>query len=189
MAGMLPQPSTRQPRLAAAPARRSPSAPTPLAPSLLARGMLPCIRTRLRKRTEPAAGPALGVGPEPRCSCPDRLVLLRSCSFRACRAILTPSASARVVVCPHQGRALRGRPRQATSMSSMSSSQCRLTSSAAFSSTASDVLHAQPHCSRAEPPAAAAGAAPVRPPRRLGAGPVPPGPSGPATPCRIKNTD
>jgi hypothetical protein len=44
----------------------------------------------------------------------------------------------------------------ATFKSSMSSSQCRLISSAAFSSTAFDVLHTRFRCSRADPLAAAA---------------------------------
>jgi hypothetical protein len=57
-----------------------------------------------------------------------------------------PSASARAIVCLHQ----------VTSMFSTSSSQCRLTSSAAFSSTASDVLHARSRHSHADPLAAAA---------------------------------
>jgi hypothetical protein len=93
---------------------------------------------------------------------PDRLVPLHSFSFRAHRHNC-PFASARTMVCPHQGRTLHGRPRQATSMArratsrfSTSSSQCRLTSCAAFPSTASDVLDARPRCSRADPPAAAA---------------------------------
>jgi hypothetical protein len=38
--------------------RRFCSAPAPTAPSLHARGPLPCIRTRLRKRIESAVGPA-----------------------------------------------------------------------------------------------------------------------------------
>jgi hypothetical protein len=74
-----------------------------------------------------------------------------------------PSASARTEACPHWGlpsAAARTRsppcPVLATSRFSTSSSQCCLTSCAAFPSTASDVLHARPRCSRADPPAAAA---------------------------------
>jgi hypothetical protein len=44
----------------------------------------------------------------------------------------------------------------ATSKTSTSSSQCRLISSAAFSSTASDVFHARSRCTRADPPVATA---------------------------------
>jgi hypothetical protein len=62
------------------------------------------------------------------------------------RATLAPFASARAMVCSHLD----------TSKSSTSHSQCRLISSAAFSSTASVVLHARSRCSRADPPAAAA---------------------------------
>jgi hypothetical protein len=53
------------------------------------------------------------------------------------------SASARIKVCSHL----------ATSKPSTSSPQCRLTSSVAFSLTASDVHHARLYCSRANPPA------------------------------------
>jgi hypothetical protein len=69
------------PRLAAAPVRRSRSAPAPTAPSRLARGLLPRTRTRPLKRTEPAVSPAPRVGPAPRYFRPDRLVPLRSFSF------------------------------------------------------------------------------------------------------------
>jgi hypothetical protein len=82
-----------------------------------------------------AAGPVLRVGPVPRYSCPDRLSaaqLLLPSSPRYKRT----SASARIEVCSHL----------ATSKSSTSSPQCRLISSAAFSSTASDVLHVRLHC-------------------------------------------
>jgi hypothetical protein len=55
-------------RLIASPAHCSHSALAPLALNLLARGRLPCIRTRLRKRTEPAVSPASRVGSASRCS-------------------------------------------------------------------------------------------------------------------------
>jgi hypothetical protein len=58
------------------------------------------------------------------------------------RATLAPSASVRAMVCSHL----------ATSKSSTSSLQCRLISSAAFSSTAFDVHHARLYCSRADSP-------------------------------------
>jgi hypothetical protein len=51
--------------------RRFCSAPTPTAPSQHARGRLPCIRTRLWKRTESAVSPASHVEPASRCSCFD----------------------------------------------------------------------------------------------------------------------
>jgi hypothetical protein len=54
--------------------------------------------------------------PYSRLCAPDRLVPLRSFSLRARRAITAPSASARAVVCLHQGRAFRYRPRQASSV-------------------------------------------------------------------------
>jgi hypothetical protein len=49
------------------------NAPAPLAPSLLARDLLPHLRTRSPKQAGPAAGPTLRVEPAPRCFCPDRL--------------------------------------------------------------------------------------------------------------------
>jgi hypothetical protein len=51
--------------------RRFCSAPASTAPSLHARGWLPCIRTCLWKRTESAVSPASRVGPASRCSCFD----------------------------------------------------------------------------------------------------------------------
>jgi hypothetical protein len=73
--------------------RAKPSfAPASLALNLLARSLLPCIRARLRKRIESAVSPALRVGPALHYSCSDRLAL-RSCSFRACRAITIAFAS------------------------------------------------------------------------------------------------
>jgi hypothetical protein len=57
--------------LVASPVRRFCSAPNPTAPSLHARGRLPCIRTRVRKRTELAVSPASRVEPASRCSCFD----------------------------------------------------------------------------------------------------------------------
>jgi hypothetical protein len=60
---MSAQPPAGPPRLAAAPVRRSRSAPAPLALNLLARGLLPCTRTHLRNRAEPAAGRTLPLTP------------------------------------------------------------------------------------------------------------------------------
>jgi hypothetical protein len=51
--------------LVASPVHRFCSAPAPTVPSLHARGRLPCLRTCLRKRNEPAVSPAS------RCSCVD----------------------------------------------------------------------------------------------------------------------
>jgi hypothetical protein len=50
---------------------KSSFAPASLALNLLARSLLPCIRTRLRKRIESAVSPASRVGPASRCSCFD----------------------------------------------------------------------------------------------------------------------
>jgi hypothetical protein len=121
----------------AAPGRIScaplPLCSAPLALNLLARGLLPCTRTRLRNRVEPATGPAPRIEPAPRCSCPDLRMgegsspclaapwllrarraqpppSLRSFSFRAHCAITAPSTSPRAGVYLQQGRALRGRP-------------------------------------------------------------------------------
>jgi hypothetical protein len=58
-AGMSAQPPAGPLRLAVAPVRRSRSTPTPLALNLLARGLLPRPRTRLRNRAEPATGRTL----------------------------------------------------------------------------------------------------------------------------------
>jgi hypothetical protein len=95
---------------------------------------------------------------------------LRSCSSRARRAITIAFASpllllsCRALTAPSPPRgprpacirittsaAVRARPPPF----STSSSQCRLTSSAASSSTVSDVLHAWLYCPRADPPVAA----------------------------------
>jgi hypothetical protein len=51
------------PRLAAAPVCRFRFALTPLALNLLVRGLLPCMRTRLRNRAEPATGRTLPLAP------------------------------------------------------------------------------------------------------------------------------
>jgi hypothetical protein len=67
------QPPAGPPCLVAAPVRHSRSTPTPTATNRLARGLLPCMHTRLWKRTEPAVSPAPRVGSAPRCSCPDNL--------------------------------------------------------------------------------------------------------------------
>jgi hypothetical protein len=64
-----------------------------------------------------------------------------------------PSTSVRAVVCSHL----------ATFKSSTSSSQCRLISSAAFSSTASNVLHARSRCSPCGPACSRHTAAPPAP--------------------------
>jgi hypothetical protein len=60
---MSAQPPAGPPRLAAARVRRSRSAPVPLAFNLLARGLLPCTRTRLQNRAEPATGRTLPLAP------------------------------------------------------------------------------------------------------------------------------
>jgi hypothetical protein len=62
-AGISAQPPAGPPSLAAAPVRRSRPAPAPLAFNLLARGLLPCTRTRLRNRAKPATGRTLPLAP------------------------------------------------------------------------------------------------------------------------------
>jgi hypothetical protein len=60
---MSAQPPAGPPRLAAAPVHRSRLAPTSLALNLLARGLLPCTRTRLQNRAEPATCRTLPLAP------------------------------------------------------------------------------------------------------------------------------
>jgi hypothetical protein len=108
-------------------------------------------RTRCSSVTLSACCDAIRVGlppppverPARTCGCANRIPPELPPSLR--RATLAPSASARAMVCSHL----------ATSKSSTSSSQCRLISSVAFSSTASDVHHARLYCSCADSPVVA----------------------------------
>jgi hypothetical protein len=139
------------------PARCSCITLTPLALNLLARGLLPCTRTRLRKRTELAVSPAsrcfcfdlcMGGGSSPCVAPPSSLHSVTTSAsppfFLARHAITAPlpprgPRPACIRITP--SAAVRARPPPF----STSSSQCRLTSSAASSSTISDVLHARLH--------------------------------------------
>jgi hypothetical protein len=109
---------------------RSRSASTPSASDWFARGPLLCIRTRLQKRAESATGRTLSLASA------DVLVQIRS---DLCLRFATfPPARRTITVLP-----LPQRPR---------SVHIRAVPFVVFSSTASDVLHIRPCCSRANSP-------------------------------------
>jgi hypothetical protein len=109
---------------------RSRSASTPSASDLLACGPLLCIRTRLQKRAESATGRTLLLASM------DVLVQIRSdlhlrfATFPSARRAIT------ILLLPQRPRSVR----------------IRAAPFVVFSSTASDVLHTRPCCSRANPP-------------------------------------
>jgi hypothetical protein len=162
--GMPAQLPARPPCLVAFLVRCSCFAPVSLALNLLVRGLLPCMRTRLRNRAEPATGKTLPLA-----------IANAPIQFRSDLRVLQlrrpfhhqgrPTTAAGLVLrvesvpcysCPRLRARSTASCRCAASPSAAvrarsppfitSSSRCRLTSFTAFFSTVSDVLHARLYC-------------------------------------------
>jgi hypothetical protein len=156
--GMPAQLPARPPCLVAFLVRCSCFAPVSLALNLLVRGLLPCMRTHLRNRAEPATGKTLplAITNAPIQFCSDLRVLQLRRPFHLLPAVTPSATTAAGLVLRVESVPRYSCPRlHARSTASCrcrcrpfitSSSRCRLTSFTAFFSTVSDVLHARLYC-------------------------------------------